>query len=132
MAGLTRSPHLMHVRCWTDICKTRFPPPSMYRAGLPSALEGVIEKALSKSPAERYATMARFAEALAVAASAGGGTKTISGSETEGASVPNNLPRPRTLFIGREEELAECERLMSSTRHEVGYACFAGSPSPGA
>ncbi|HEY6092076.1 MAG TPA: serine/threonine-protein kinase [Gemmatimonadales bacterium] len=41
-------------------------PPSIVRPGLPEALEDALLKALSKVPADRYATTTLFAEALAV------------------------------------------------------------------
>src|SRR5439155_14297149 len=61
-----------------------------------------------------YATAARFAEALAAAMAAG----MTQAPETplEGRAIANNLPRPRTRFIGRENELAECARLIGDTR----------------
>ncbi len=42
------------------------PPPSQLRPGLDPQLEAVCKKAMAKKPEDRYATMAEFAEALAV------------------------------------------------------------------
>ncbi len=87
-------------------------PVSDVRPGVPAAVVAAISKALAKTPADRYATAARFAEALAVATTAGP-TPT---PDPEGGAVPNNLPRQRTRFIGRERELAECARLLGDAR----------------
>lgn len=46
------------------------PPPSARVAGIPTALDAVVMKALAKSTAARYATVAEFAEALLPFASA--------------------------------------------------------------
>lgn len=43
-------------------------PPSTVRPGLPKAVDRVLEKALAKSPADRYRTVEAFADALARAA----------------------------------------------------------------
>ena len=83
------------------------------RDGVPEPVTRAIEKALAKRPEDRFETMARFAEALAVT------TLTATTSvvpEPEAAKVPNNLRKQRTHFIGRENELAECLRLMGETR----------------
>jgi hypothetical protein len=55
------TPQAVWVRALTD------PPPSLreFRMGVPEALEGVIERALAKAPADRFATANAFAEALA-------------------------------------------------------------------
>ena len=42
-------------------------PPSSFHAAVPPPLDAVVLKALAKDPAERYATCAEFAEALAAA-----------------------------------------------------------------
>ena len=89
-------------------------PIRVHRLGVPDAVERVVAKTLAKSPADRYPTMGRFAEALA-AATIGGATPTPA-PEGHEAATANNLPRQRTSFIGRERELAECARLMGETR----------------
>jgi predicted ATPase len=71
------------------------------RPGLADGLESVVRKSLAKSPADRYRTIGAFVEALGA------------GSE---APVPNNLPKERTRFIGRETELADCTRVLGETR----------------
>ncbi len=90
------------------------PPLRSARPGFPEALERVIEKSLAKLPADRYATMGRFAEALAMAIT-GARTPTPTPGQHESV-VPTNLPRQRTSFVGRVRELAECARLVGETR----------------
>ncbi|MDX2922861.1 serine/threonine protein kinase, partial [Streptomyces sp. NE06-03C] len=43
-------------------------PPSVPRPGLPAAVDGVLAKALAKSPEDRYETCLRFVAALRAAA----------------------------------------------------------------
>jgi serine/threonine-protein kinase len=47
-------------------------PPSIVRPGIPDAMEDALLKALSKVPADRYATTALFAEAVAIPSRASG------------------------------------------------------------
>src|SRR2546423_1431813 len=51
-------------------------PPSIVRATIPDAVEGAILRALSKLPADRYATTALFAEALNTPSAATGAHRT--------------------------------------------------------
>ncbi|MEO5989246.1 MAG: protein kinase [Candidatus Eisenbacteria bacterium] len=90
------------------------PPLRSARPGFSEALERVIEKSLSKLPADRYPTMGRFAEALAMAMT-GARTPTPT-PELHESVVPTNLPKQRTSFVGRVRELAECARLVGETR----------------
>jgi predicted ATPase/tRNA A-37 threonylcarbamoyl transferase component Bud32 len=90
------------------------PPLASQRPGIPDSVVRVIEKALAKAPADRYPTMARFAEALAVAEAER--ATPIPAPQLEEGKIPNNLARPRTRFIGRERELAECAQLLQETR----------------
>ncbi len=94
--------------------KDPVPPLSSARPGVPDAVERAIVKAMAKTPADRHASMARFAEALAMAAT-GARTPTPVPARTESA-VPTNLPKQRTSFVGRVRELAECARLLGVTR----------------
>jgi predicted ATPase len=80
------------------------------RPGLPASVSSVVEKALAKAPADRHATAARFAEALATAL-----VEAPAVVERVGRT-PNNLPAERTSFVGRGRELAECRRLLEETR----------------
>jgi non-specific serine/threonine protein kinase len=88
------------------------PPLKSRRPGVPEALESVLRKSLAKSPADRHPTAVRFVEALSAAVAGW----TISSHRRESAFVPNNLPKERTRFIGRETELAECARLLGEAR----------------
>jgi predicted ATPase len=73
----------------------------------------IVARSLAKDPAARYPTAASFAEAIATAVS--GGMVTPAGPDAR-SDTPNNLPRQRTRFIGRERELAECARSLGETR----------------
>ncbi|MFN2469897.1 MAG: protein kinase [Gaiellaceae bacterium] len=79
------------------------PPQLAGRANVPPAADTVLARALAKRPDERYATCAAFAEALDAALSAP-------------ASAPPELAPQPTGFVGREQELAEAERLLGRTR----------------
>jgi eukaryotic-like serine/threonine-protein kinase len=80
---------------------------------VPSAVARVLERALAKSPQDRYASAVQFAEALATAAAGGPTTTPSAAAESQ---PRNNLPRQRTHFIGRDREIAECARLLGDTR----------------
>ena len=73
----------------------------------------VVATALAKRPADRFATAAQFAEALAVGDDR---RRRRRPTPRRSRTPPNNLPRQRTHFIGRERELAECARLLRDTR----------------
>jgi serine/threonine-protein kinase PknK len=88
-------------------------PVSDVRPGVPPHVVEAISTSLAKSPADRFPTAASFAEALTAEVTlAPASVPSASGR----ASVPNNLPAERTRFIGREKELAECERLLKEGR----------------
>jgi non-specific serine/threonine protein kinase len=91
------------------------PPPALSarRPEVPAELSAVITRALAKSPADRWASMAGFAEALASAAQ---GAPSVTRSAATSATTPHNLPRPATRFIGRDRELTECTELLALTR----------------
>jgi non-specific serine/threonine protein kinase len=80
------------------------------RADVPPSVAAAVERGLAKSPAERQASAAEFAESL-VDADAG---LTVADRPIEAA--PASLPRPRTAFIGRDRELAEIPALLASER----------------
>ena len=84
------------------------PPPRTFNPAIPPAVEAVILRALAKDPAQRYPTVAAFAQALRTAARVGAGTsqadtQVASGDAGETAPVidpqqvppplPTNLPR---------------------------------------
>jgi predicted ATPase len=81
------------------------------RPEVSKGLARVVARSLSKDPNDRFPTAASFAEAIATVTT-GGATP----PEFAAAATPNNLPRQRTRFIGRERELAECQRLLRETR----------------
>ena len=65
-------------------------PPSIVRATIPDAVEGAILRALSKLPADRYATTALFAEALNTPSAATGAVRraTLAGVRAHPARWP--------------------------------------------
>jgi non-specific serine/threonine protein kinase len=81
---------------------------------VPPGVAAVISRGLAKLPADRFVTAARFAEALTNAVTGDHGRATHDGAG--GATTPNNLPRERSHFIGRERELAECARALDDSR----------------
>ncbi|HZI29552.1 MAG TPA: protein kinase [Gemmatimonadaceae bacterium] len=88
-------------------------PLSDLRPTVSLSIARIAARALAKDPADRFATAASFAEAIATAVS--GGVLTPVTADTR-SDTPNNLPRQRTRFIGRERELAECARVLGETR----------------
>ena len=87
-------------------------PISELRPTVPLTVVRIVARALAKDPGDRFGTAALFAEAIATAVS-GGITPPASDPTFE---TPNNLPRLRTRFIGRDRELAECARLCGESR----------------
>ena len=85
-------------------------PISDLRPSVPPGVAFVIAKSLAKLPADRYGSATRLAEALATAIAM------VPTPPSPSSSVPNNLPKPRTRFIGRETELRDCLRLLNETR----------------
>jgi predicted ATPase/tRNA A-37 threonylcarbamoyl transferase component Bud32 len=88
------------------------PRPVTDRRPVPPGVATVISRGLSKLPVDRFPTAASFAEALSIAS--GAATPTPS-PVREATATPNNLPKLRTHFIGREKELAEYARLLGDT-----------------
>ena len=85
---------------------------SKLRPTVPLGVVRAVTRALAKDPAQRFQTAAQFAEAIATVVSGG-----VTPAATDGSTdTPNNLPRQRTRFIGRDRELAECARLLGETR----------------
>ncbi|MGH7724802.1 MAG: protein kinase domain-containing protein [Candidatus Eiseniibacteriota bacterium] len=84
------------------------------RASIPAALSAVVARALAKLPADRFDSASSFVEAL-TAARNGSNAIALEGGAT-GRSAIGNLPNERTPFIGREAELADCERWLAETR----------------
>ena len=80
------------------------------RPAIPAALARVVASGLAKRPDDRFASTAQFAEAIAAAMTE------VGTAAAPAAATAHNLPRPRTQFIGREREIAECVRLLDDTR----------------
>jgi len=87
-------------------------PVTEFRPNVPPAIAAAVARALQKPPGDRFPTMAQFAEALVMS---GGATPTPA-AEVQHTATPNNLPKERSRFIGREKELAECARILAETR----------------
>jgi non-specific serine/threonine protein kinase len=85
---------------------------SEIRPAVPIAVTRLVTRALAKDPADRFPSASAFAEAIATAVSAG----ITPGAPEPKSDTPNNLPRQRTRFIGRDRELAECARVLGETR----------------
>ena len=84
------------------------------RPGVPQHVVEAIAKVLAKRPTDRFDTAGHFIEALASSAAIAS-TLPLATRATKRA-IPNTLPRERTRFIGREQELAECADLFVTTR----------------
>ncbi len=82
------------------------------RPTVPMGVVRLVARALAKDPDARFLSAAAMAEAVAAAAS-GAMTPVLPEAKS---NTPNNLPKPRTRFIGRDRELAECAQLLGETR----------------
>ncbi len=94
-------------------------PVTDWRPEVPPNVAAAIARSLAKEPADRYATAASFAEALATDGSLAAPTmvQAFSGARPQTrAAAASNLPAERTRFIGREKELADCALLLEETR----------------
>src|SRR5687767_15049196 len=87
-------------------------PITEFRIDTPLHLSQAIKKALAKRPSDRFATAAELAHE-------------ISSNLTSAATMPfpptpniapNNLPKERTRFIGRDEEMGQCVDLLQTNR----------------
>ena len=82
-----------------------------HRPEVSSHLGEVIRKLLAKKPSDRYASAADFVGAI---------NSPISDAATVSferkSLVSTNLPKGRTRFIGRNQELSECARVLASSR----------------
>jgi non-specific serine/threonine protein kinase len=82
------------------------------RTNVPPSVAMAVMRGLEKLPADRFPSMAQFAEALLVS----DGRTPTPVAVTQQTTTPNNLPRQRSRFVGRERELAECARVLAETR----------------
>ncbi len=87
-------------------------PVSESRPAVPSSLARVVARGLAKRPEDRFASTAQFAEAIAAAMT----DVSTAAAPPAPAGTTHHLPRPRTQFIGREREIADCVRLLDDTR----------------
>lgn len=91
-------------------CSLEPPPLSSLRPEAPFAITLALQRALSKLATDRFASVLDFAQAL---------TSEIAPATAPGPVVtptPNNLPRLATSFIGRENEIWACARLLDEHR----------------
>jgi non-specific serine/threonine protein kinase len=93
-------------------------PPSIntLRPDVPVNIASAIDKGLSKAPSDRFDSAAEFVKAITSDWSSAE-TKMLSsrGGHEGSTAVPNNLPKERTHFIGREQEMARCLNLLETT-----------------
>ncbi len=76
------------------------PAPSAHAPRIPPSLDRIVLRSLAKDREERFATAAELGEALAGLV----------------LDTPNNLPVSPTVFVGRDQEVADVLRLAGATR----------------
>ena len=82
---------------------------SQVRPEVPSYVAEAVRKLLAKDPGGRYATAAEFVNAISTEAA------TVS-FEVLKTQVTTNLPKDRTRFIGRNQELNDCTQFLENSR----------------
>jgi non-specific serine/threonine protein kinase len=82
---------------------------SQVRPEVPSYVAEAVSRLLAKNPVGRYATAAEFVNAISTEAA------TVS-FEVPKPQVTTNLPKDRTRFIGRNQELKDCTQLLENSR----------------
>ena len=82
------------------------------RPEVPAIVAEAIRKLLAKSPADRYATAADFVRAIN-SPSTDAATLSFEAPKTH---VATNLPKDRTRFIGRNQELSDCTHVLEGSR----------------
>jgi len=82
------------------------------RPEVPSYVAEAVRKLLAKNPADRYTTAADFVRAIN---SPSTDAATLS-FEVPKPQVATNLPKDRTRFIGRNQELSDCTHVLESSR----------------
>jgi len=81
------------------------------RPEVPTQLAEAIKRLLAKNPGDRYATASEFVRAVNPSLH---DAATISFERK--SVVVTNLPKDRTRFIGRAEELTDCKKILESFR----------------
>ena len=79
------------------------------RPEVPSYVAEAVRKLLAKNPADRFTTAADFVSAISTDAA----TLSFEGPKPH---VATNLPKDRTRFIGRNQELSDCQRVLEDSR----------------
>ncbi|HTG95333.1 MAG TPA: protein kinase [Pyrinomonadaceae bacterium] len=82
------------------------------RPEVPSYVVEAIRTLLAKNPAQRFDTAAQFVSAISSPSTE---AATVS-FEKRVTQIPTNLPKDRTPFIGRTQELNECAQLIKQSR----------------
>ena len=82
------------------------------RPEVPSYVVEAIRKLLAKDPAQRFDTAAQFVSAISSPAAE---AATVF-FESPVIQIPTNLPKDRTPFIGRTQELNDCALLLKRSR----------------
>jgi predicted ATPase len=80
-------------------------------AGIPSGVSATVAQALAKDASDRQATVTDFAAALNTEVG-----RSPTPTPTPFRGKPNRLPRPRSRFVGRQQELADCAALLLESR----------------
>ncbi len=79
-------------------------PPSNVRAGVPPALDAIVAKAMAKKPADRYLSMAKFAQALTEFLRAPAGPPPSAAVPASPAPAPVPTPAPSSRPVPRVAE----------------------------
>jgi non-specific serine/threonine protein kinase len=91
-------------------CSLEPPPLSSLRPEAPFAVTLALQRALSKLATDRFASVLEFAEALTAEAAPAPAPGPVA------TRTPHNLPRLATSFVGRENEIWSCARLLDECR----------------
>jgi len=87
-------------------------------AGLPSALEKVVNRGLAKRPADRFPTIVAFSEAFDEAARAGGGAKLVAAARP--IPAPNAVA-PRAVGLGPSTTLRQSTGQMEAAGGDLSH-----------